>query len=142
MNREKPVNAFDYLKLWILYGVCIVVVYFMPPVVKSPFFLALLLIGFYSKDSSFVLAFWVILFAEIGGLFPQTARVEGVYQRLPVYGVGPVRMPLYDLSLLMLSIKAYFSRKVKPPIKFSLKPVLAVIIVLIVFSCGARYGYG
>lgn len=140
MKREKPVNAFNYLKLWLLYGVCIIVVYFMPPVVKYPFFLALLLIGFFSKDSSFVLAFWVILFAEIGGLFPETARAEGVYQRLPVFGVGPVRMPLYDMSLLMLSIKAYISPKVKPPIKLSLKPVLGVIIVLFVFSVALGMG--
>jgi hypothetical protein len=112
----------------------------MPSIVKYPFFLALLLIGFFSENNSFVLAFWVVLFAEIGGLFPETAREIGVYQRLPVYGFGPVRMPLYDMSLLMLSIKAYFSPKVKNHIKFSLKPVFVLIIVLLVFSVALGMG--
>ena len=134
MGRDKAATLFDYMKLWALYGVCIIVVYLLPSFVKFPFFLALLFAGYVSKDDSFILAFFIILFAEIGGLFPETSRIEGAYQRLPVYGLGPVRLPLYDIALVMLTIKSYFRSKEALTFKPKLTPVLILLVILAGFS--------
>lgn len=122
------------ISIWILYAFSIFVVYFLPPSTKYPYFLLLLFLAYRSKKDFWWISFFILLFAEIGGLFPQTARFAGAFQRLPVYNLGPIRVPLYDLVLLMILLKAIRKKPVKNIYSVNLLLILGYIIILYIIS--------
>lgn len=132
------IDNFKYLKevliLWFLFALSVVVVYYMPSIAKYPYFISLLFLAYFSKKDYWWLAFFVILFAQIGGLFPETARFEGAYQRIPVYGINPIRLPFYDLIVLMYFIKAYKRKSVRNVFQKPLVLIAIYIGILYIYS--------
>jgi len=124
----------EALILWLLYALSVVVVYYMPSFTKYPYFILLLVLAYFSRKDYWWLAFFVILFAQIGDLLPEIARIEGIYQRIPVYGLGPIRLPFYDLIVLMFLVKALPKKSEKSIYTLPLMFVGAYILCLYIYS--------
>ena len=138
MNYKLSISKYplglEVIGQWILFFSSIIVVYLLPPMVKYPYFLILLFITFISKKDYWWIAFFIIIFAGIGGLFPQTTIVEGVYQRLPIYKLGPIRVPLYDMFVSVLLLKSIRYGKVRTFYNDILSLIFIYILLLFIYS--------
>jgi len=134
LNIPKYSLGFEVIGQWILYFTSIIVVYFLPSIIKYLYFLILLFITFISKKDYWWIAFFIIIFANIGGLFSQTSIAEGVYQRLPLYKFGPIRLPLYDMFLSLLLLKSIRYGKVRTFYNDLLSLIIIYILLLFMFS--------
>ena len=120
--QNKTKLKYELISLWVLYFISFIVVYYLPASVKYPYFFGLLIFFMRSKKDYWWIAFFFILFAEIGGLFPFTARVEGVTSRIPVYSFQSIRIPYYDLYLI-----TFFLKSLKKNYKYSFQNSLNFI---------------
>lgn len=132
MNKKNLIK--DILFIWALYTFSIVVVYFMGSFVKYPYFILLLIVSFKSKKDYWWLAFYLFLFAQIGNLFPETSRFLGAYRRIPVYNLGFLRVPYYDMIVLSYLVKSLYKPKNNLIFKKNILVICVYVIVLYVLS--------
>lgn len=107
-------------------------VYFTNLIIIYVYFVILLLLFYRSKSDYFWFAFFLILFSEIGGLFPVVREYEADFQRLPIFSIGPVRIPFRELFIVVAFLKSLVNGK---PVKLVLnRNYLIFIVYFIVLS--------
>jgi hypothetical protein len=137
MLKTKLYNGINYehLRLFTIFLLSAISVYFTPPLIQRLFFLCILALYFWSKKSYFWISLFFLLMSTPAGFF--SGQLYSDTQRLPIYSLGKgFSFSFFDLFYITTIVKILFNKRQYRGYYFKKSLLIVIIygIFLILFS--------